>query len=84
VKFYFAYIQVGSNFGQKSKKKNMKNLIYIFVSFVILSCNGQSKTEVKKAKEKQNADLNLTITYPKSKSREIAKTWKSVNAIQKD
>ena len=84
MKFYFAHIQVGSNFGQKSKKKNVKNLIYIFVSFVILSCNGQSKTEVKKAKEKQNADLNLTITYPKTKSREIAKTWKSVNAIQKD
>ena len=80
----FRQTDVGSNFGQKSKKKNMKNLINIFVSFVILSCNGQSKTEIKKANEKQNAELDLTITYPKINRREIAKTWKSLNVIQKD
>jgi hypothetical protein len=62
----------------------MKNLIYIFVSFVILSCNGQTKIETKKNNEKQNTKLDLTITYPKTNYREIAKTWKSLKAIQRD
>ncbi|MGQ7944722.1 hypothetical protein [Flavobacterium sp. WC2509] len=62
----------------------MKNLIYIFVSFVILSCHGQSKTEDKKTNEKHNAELDLTITYPKINLRKIPKTWKSLNTIQKD
>ena len=62
----------------------MKNLVYIFVSLIILSCNGQSKTQDKKTNEKQKAELDLTITYPKINHREIPKTWKSLNAIQKD
>lgn len=63
---------------------NIKNLIYILVSFAILSCNGQSKTEDKKNSEKRNTELDLTITYPKINHREIPQTWKSLDAIQKD
>lgn len=62
----------------------MKNLIYIVVSFVILSCNEQTKIEDTNPNEKQNTELDLTTTYPKTNNREIAKTWKSLKAIQKD
>ena len=62
----------------------MKNIIYVFISIVILSCNGQNKVEEKKINEKQNTELDLTITYPKIKLTEIPKTWKSLDAIQKD
>ena len=49
-----------------------------------MSCNGQYKTEDKKSNEKHDAELDLTITHPKINLREIPKTWKSLNAIQKD
>jgi hypothetical protein len=48
---------VGSNFGQKIEKE-YENLIYIFVSFVILFCVMDNQNpKQKKANEKQNAEL---------------------------
>lgn len=52
----------------------MKNLIYIFILFNVLSCKGQSKT----------TELDITTTYPKINLRKIPKTWKNLSAIQKE
>lgn len=62
----------------------MKNIIYIFISFAILSCNGQNNAELKKTNEKKNSKSDLTVTYPKINLRKIDKTWKSLDAIQKE
>jgi hypothetical protein len=66
------------------KSRNMKILLYIFFSFILIPCNGQSKTGDKKNIEKRNTELDLKITYPKINHREIPQTWKSLDAIQKD
>ena len=62
----------------------MKNLVYFLVSVLVLSCNNQTKVEIKKAIDNQNAELDLIITHPKVNQREIPKTWKSLKSIQKD
>ena len=62
----------------------MKNIIYIFISFAILSCNGQNNAEFKKPNEKKNSKSDLTVTYPNINLRKIDKTWKSLDAIQKE
>lgn len=56
----------------------MKILLYIFFSFILIPCNGQSKIQ------KENSELDITTTYPKINLSQIPKTWKSLNAIQKD
>ena len=57
----------------------MKNLIYVFITFILLSCIGQTKIN-----ENENTNFNITTTYPKINLRKIDKTWNSLNAIQKD
>jgi hypothetical protein len=57
----------------------MKNLIYFLVLFIPFSIKGQTKTEKDKKPE-----MSLTTTFPKINHREISKTWKSINAIQKE
>ncbi len=57
----------------------MKNLIYVFITFILLSCTGQTKIN-----ENENTNFNITTTYPKINLRKIDKTWNSLNAIQKD
>lgn len=62
----------------------MKNLIYIFILLNILLCNGQSTNKKAENNQTKNAELNITTSYPKINLRKIPKTWKSLNAIQKE
>lgn len=62
----------------------MKNLIYIITSFILFSCNGQSNIKKNEIIENKNDETNITVTLPKTNLREIPKTWKSLNAIQKE
>jgi hypothetical protein len=55
----------------------MKTLLYIFFLFVLIPCDGQSKIQ------NENAELDITITYPKMNLSQIPKTWESLNSIQK-
>ena len=62
----------------------MKNLIYIFILFNVLFCNGQSKTTETENIQNKNGELHITTTYPKINHRRIPKTWKRISAIQKE
>ena len=59
----------------------MKNLFYLFIYLNVLFCNGQS--DDKKVESNKN-ELDITTSYPKINLRKIPKTWKSLNAIQKE
>ena len=62
----------------------MKNLAYIFILLNLFFCNGQSTNKKVENKQIENLALNITTTYPKINQRKISKTWKSLNAIQKE
>lgn len=49
-----------------------------------MSCNGRSKIKKDEVVENKKDETNITITLPKINLREIPKTWKSLNAIQKE
>lgn len=60
----------------------MKCIVYFFLLWIVLPCNGQSNCQ--QQNEKNNTPIGSITTYPKTNQRGIPKTWKSLVAIQKD